>query len=139
MVGNGNGGGAGTCASWVAGDVTMYLVISLTFNGNNYICVNENPGYDPVVSSWFWDRTSASCGSGSGGNGSSGNNGGGCPAWSTDGNYLKGNIVSYQGKNYLCKNDNPGYDPIVSTWFWEQTSSGCSKSATADYFKQGYR
>ncbi len=116
--GGGGGGGSGSCTTWSAG--TQYYVGDIvTYNGNNYICVNDNPGYDPVISTWFWDPTSQNC---------SGGGGGACAAWSAGTQYYTGDIVSYSGTNYICEHDNPGYDPVISTWFWEPTSAGC-KSA----------
>ncbi len=80
------------------------------------------------------DSTGGSNGSGGGaGNGPSygpvggtGGGGGGqasCAAWSTNGNYDVGDIVEYQGSFYIAENSNPGYDPIISSWFWEPTAS----------------
>ncbi|WP_043635405.1 glycoside hydrolase family 19 protein [Nonomuraea candida] len=54
-------GGGGTpgqsCAhpNWVAGQ--WYAVGSIVryTDGNYYIAVHENPGYDPVISHWYWD------------------------------------------------------------------------------------
>ena len=113
------GGGTGSCPAWAAG--TQYYVGDIvTYNGSNYICVNDNPGYDPVISTWFWDPTSQNC--------DGGNGGGACPIWSAGTQYYTGDIVSYNGSNYICEHDNPGYDPIISTWFWEPTSSGCKSS-----------
>jgi predicted chitinase/chitodextrinase len=41
--------------NWAAG--TWYPVGSIVryTDGNHYIAVHENPGYDPVISHWFWD------------------------------------------------------------------------------------
>ncbi|MYQ44213.1 chitinase, partial [Streptomyces sp. SID4985] len=34
--------------------------------------------------------------------------------------YVTGDIVRYtDGKTYIAEHDNPGYDPVISTWFWE--------------------
>jgi predicted chitinase len=35
--------------------------------------------------------------------------------------YVVGDVVFYEpdGNYYIAENDNPGYDPIISTWFWE--------------------
>ncbi len=115
--GGGGGGGSGSCTTWSAG--TQYYVGNIvTYNGNRYICVNDNPGYDPVISTWFWDPTSKSCDGGDTG-------GGTCSAWAAGTQYYTGDIVSYSGTNYICEHDNPGYNPVISTWFWEPTSAGC--------------
>ncbi|MFS8201529.1 glycoside hydrolase family 19 protein [Streptomyces sp. CWNU-52B] len=42
------------------------------------------------------------------------------PNWVAGQSYVTGNIVRYtDGKAYIAEHDNPGYDPIISTWFWE--------------------
>ncbi len=35
--------------SYVAGDIVRYT------DGNLYLAVHANPGYDPVISHWYWD------------------------------------------------------------------------------------
>ncbi len=117
--GDGGGDGSGSCTAWSAG--TQYNVGDIVkYKGSNYICVNDNPGYDPVISTWFWDPTSQNCDGGSGG--------GTCAPWSAGTQYYTGDIVSYSGSNYICEHDNPGYDPTISTWFWEPTSASCNAS-----------
>jgi hypothetical protein len=41
------------------------------------------------------------------------------PAWAPGQDYKKGDIVSYNGSYYIAEEDNPGYDPIISSFFWE--------------------
>ncbi|MGW2285504.1 glycoside hydrolase family 19 protein [Streptomyces phaeochromogenes] len=42
------------------------------------------------------------------------------PSWVAGKSYVTGNIVRYtDGKAYIAEHDNPGYDPTVSTWYWE--------------------
>jgi predicted chitinase/chitodextrinase len=42
------------------------------------------------------------------------------PNWTQGTFYPAGSIVRYtNGQYYRAKNENPGYDPIISTWFWE--------------------
>ncbi|MGX2998658.1 glycoside hydrolase family 19 protein [Streptomyces sp. JNUCC 64] len=41
------------------------------------------------------------------------------PAWQQGTSYAVGDIVRYRdGKAYIVEHANPGYDPTVSTWFW---------------------
>lgn len=41
-------------------------------------------------------------------------------AWSADANYNTGDIVRYtDGKAYIAEHANPGYDPLISTWYWD--------------------
>ncbi|MFF8960502.1 chitinase [Streptomyces sp. NPDC014894] len=48
------------------------------------------------------------------------------PNWRQGANYVPGDIVKYtDGKYYIAEHANPGYDPTVSTWFWNpHTCSG---------------
>ncbi|MEV0730425.1 MULTISPECIES: glycoside hydrolase family 19 protein [Polymorphospora] len=47
------------------------------------------------------------------------------PAWVAGQWYPAGSIVRYtNGQYYRAKHENPGYDPIISTWYWEPYSCG---------------
>lgn len=49
------------------------------------------------------------------------------PAWVAGRSYVTGDIVRYtDGRFYRAEHDNPGYDPIISTWFWEPYTCGPS-------------
>ncbi|MFD4790607.1 glycoside hydrolase family 19 protein [Streptomyces sp. NPDC058459] len=42
------------------------------------------------------------------------------PNWVAGKSYRTGDIVRYtDGRAYIAEHDNPGYDPIISTWFWD--------------------
>jgi hypothetical protein len=41
------------------------------------------------------------------------------PDWVGGTMYKAGDIVQYKGQYYIAEDDNPGYDPIVSTYFWD--------------------
>ncbi|MYW19776.1 chitinase, partial [Streptomyces sp. SID2955] len=42
------------------------------------------------------------------------------PSWTAGKSYVTGDIVRYtDGKAYIAEHDNPGYDPVISTWYWE--------------------
>jgi len=43
-------------------------------------------------------------------------------AWVAGRSYRTGDVVSYGGKHYVAEHDNPGYDPTISTWFWDPTT-----------------
>jgi predicted chitinase len=117
----GGGNTGGSCPNWSAG--TNYTVGTVVrYNGSFYRAKNENPGYDPVISTWFWEPV-ASCPGGNGGNNGGGNTS--CAAWVAGTNYYAGNIVSHNGSYFIAEHDNPGYDPLISTWFWEPVAS-CS-------------
>jgi chitodextrinase/predicted chitinase len=77
--GSGGGGGGTTCnyPNWAAG--TFYPAGSIVryTNGNYYRAKYENPGYDPIISTWFWEPFTCSGGGGTtpppgGGGGSTG-------------------------------------------------------------------
>ncbi|PJM95287.1 glycoside hydrolase family 19 protein [Streptomyces sp. CB01373] len=41
------------------------------------------------------------------------------PSWVAGKAYVTGDIVRYtDGKAYIAEHDNPGYDPVISTWYW---------------------
>lgn len=48
------------------------------------------------------------------------------PSWTAGAWYVTGNIVRYtNGLYYIAEHDNPGYDPTISTWYWDPyTCSG---------------
>lgn len=49
-----------------------------------------------------------------------------CPAWSSEKDYFIGDIViHHDGKHYLAKHSNPGYDPLVSRHYWRPTDMKC--------------
>ncbi|GII62948.1 chitinase [Sphaerisporangium krabiense] len=54
------------------------------------------------------------------------------PNWVAGRAYVTGDIVRYtNGRNYRATHDNPGYDPTVSTWYWEPyTCTGPTPTAT---------
>ncbi|GAB2573078.1 chitinase [Streptomyces capparidis] len=42
------------------------------------------------------------------------------PNWVAGKWYAAGSVVRYtDGRLYLAEHDNPGYDPVISTWYWE--------------------
>ncbi|TWP51018.1 chitinase [Lentzea tibetensis] len=104
--------------TWTAG--TQYYtgnIVKYT-NGLYYIAEHDNPGYDPTISTWFWEPTSC-------------DGGGGTPPpacsytdWVAGKQYYTGNIVRFNGSYYIAEHDNPGYDPTVSTWFWDPYNCG---------------
>ncbi|QKV90634.1 chitinase [Streptomyces sp. NA02950] len=47
------------------------------------------------------------------------------PDWAAGRWYVTGDIVRYtDGKYYRAEHDNPGYDPVISTWYWEPFDCG---------------
>lgn len=44
----------------------------------------------------------------------------GVPSWKTPHDYKVGDVVVYKNQLFTAINDNnPGYDPLISTWFWK--------------------
>lgn len=100
--------------NWVAGQwYTAGTTVKYT-DGKYYLAEHDNPGYDPVISTWYWEPQN--CGGGGGGGG------GTCsaPDWVAGQTYRVGDIVRYapNGLYYKAVHENPGYDPTISTWFW---------------------
>lgn len=83
--------------------------------------------------STIWDVVgSATQSGGSGGGSGSGNTGGSSyPAWQGGKYYNVGDIVSYNGKLYITVHANPGYDPVISHWFWDEYNAGNSGGGNA--------
>ena len=44
------------------------------------------------------------------------------PTWVAGTTYQQGDIVEYQGDHFIAEHENPGYDPLISTYFWEPYS-----------------
>jgi predicted chitinase/chitodextrinase len=65
--GGGGGGGGGTCTypNWAQGAWYPTGSIVRFTDGLYYIAEHDNPGYDPTISTWFWDPFT--CGGGGGG------------------------------------------------------------------------
>ncbi|VUD47169.1 hypothetical protein TDB9533_00972 [Thalassocella blandensis] len=63
--------------------------------------------------------------------GGGGGGGGSCPAWSASGYYYPGDKVMFQGSAYVAVHENPGYDPTISTWFWDPTTCGGGSSSSS--------
>ena len=107
---------------------------SVSYDGHNYRAKwwtqNENPVDNPTG---VWENQ-GTCG-GSSSSGSSGTSTeGSCSAaaWVAGKEYKTGDVVSYtNGKLYKASHDNPGYDPTISTWYWDPYACG-STSAPSD-------
>lgn len=41
------------------------------------------------------------------------------PNWQQGAWYSTGDVVRYNGSYYIAEHDNPGYDPTISTWYWD--------------------
>ncbi len=115
---------------WVTGrQYAAGTIVRYGANGLLYRAKYANPGYNPTVSTYYWERHSCtettaapapapatSCT---------------FPDWVTGRQYAAGTIVRYgaNGLLYRAKYANPGYNPTVSTYYWEVYS--CSAPAPA--------
>jgi hypothetical protein len=44
--------------------------------------------------------------------------------WVAGTTYAAGDIVQFQGRYFVAEHENPGYDPLISTYFWEPYTCG---------------
>ncbi|MFF0446527.1 glycoside hydrolase family 19 protein [Streptomyces sp. NPDC004609] len=57
------------------------------------------------------------------------------PNWSAGANYRAGDIVKYtDGEIYVAERDNPGYNPVVSTYYWDPYTCGGNGNPNPDSF-----
>ncbi|GAA3962133.1 hypothetical protein GCM10022278_20180 [Allohahella marinimesophila] len=114
---NGGGGGNPTDSYPDWNSNTYYAVGAIVrYEGRLYIAEHANPGYSPTISTWFWDPYTDT-----GGGNNGGDNGGTqtYPDWRAGTQYAKGAVVRFNGKLYVAEHANPGYDPTISTWYWD--------------------
>ena len=51
--------------------------------------------------------------------------------WIVNSPYAAGALVLYEGKEYRAKIANPGYNPVISTYFWEPTQTNIPQVVVA--------
>ncbi|MET9494416.1 glycoside hydrolase family 19 protein [Streptomyces sp. NPDC006552] len=112
---------AATCAAGWNATAVYTGGSSASYNGHNWQAKWWTQGETPSAGgSGVWaDQGSCTGGSGGSGGGTS------CayPAWTAGRAYVAGDIVKYtNGKYYKASHDNPGYDPTISTWYWDPYS-----------------
>jgi predicted chitinase len=104
---------------------------SFTFNGQS--CGSAGSGGSGGTTSSGGSTSSGGATSSGGTAGSGGTASGTCnyPTWQQGVSYRTGNVVRYPGDNryYIAEHDNPGYDPTISTWYWDPYV-GCSSSGS---------
>ncbi len=93
---------------------------TVEYDGDIYAAVYDNPGYHPVISSWFWDwqSTAGTCSYQDSDDNSCVDN-----DWIDGQWYNRGDKVKYNGTNYIAVVGNPGYNPTISTYFWDWHST----------------
>ncbi|MEU5364143.1 glycoside hydrolase family 19 protein [Streptomyces sp. NPDC005925] len=56
------------------------------------------------------------------------------PNWVAGKSYATGDVVRYtDGKAYIAEHDNPGYDPTISTWYWEPYACDGGQTPVGDF------
>ena len=117
--------------NWVRG---QYYVAGSTvaYQNKYYQAKFGNPGYDPIISTYYW--AASSCSSPTGATASSSPTPVRTPAtvtattctgltdWVRYKVYAQGSFVKYLGIYYVAKYRNPGYDPTISTYYWAKVS-----------------
>ena len=89
-----------TFPNWIEGGYYKRGSIVLYSNAKLYIATRANPGYNPIISTYFWSLYSF-------------------PNWVQGKYYRAGNIVKYtDGNSYIAKFANPGYNPVTSSYYW---------------------
>ncbi len=93
---------------------------TVEFDGNVYVAVHNNPGYNPVVSHWFWDwkaTAASSCSYHVRDEYNESN----CVtnSWAYGEWYDVGDRVNHDGSIYVAKRGNPGYNPTTSAYYWD--------------------
>jgi predicted chitinase len=103
-------------------------------NGQYYKASNSNPGYDPTISTWYWDPYTCSTPMPASTDAPAAASSCNYPDWAPGQYYGVGNIVKYpaNGQYYRASNSNPGYDPTISTWYWSPYT--CSGTTTSNGF-----
>ncbi|MBQ0982893.1 glycoside hydrolase family 19 protein, partial [Micromonospora sp. M61] len=112
---------AACSASWQASAV-YWGDAQVSHNGRNYRAKWWTQAEVPPGTTGVWEDLGA-CGGGT----TPPPTGGTCnhPNWAAGTWYAAGAIVRYtNGLYYVAEHDNPGYDPIVSTWYWEPYTCG---------------
>ncbi|OPC77472.1 chitinase [Embleya scabrispora] len=128
---------AASCAAGWNASAVYTGGATASYNGHNWGARWWTQGETPGTADVWTDQ--GACGGGGGTTGGStggatgGTTGGGgtCtyPDWVAGRSYAVGDVVRYTNGNYYrAKNANPGYDPVISTWYWEPYS--CSGSTT---------
>ncbi|MEU4532717.1 glycoside hydrolase family 19 protein [Micromonospora ureilytica] len=111
---------AACSASWQASAV-YWGDAQVSHNGRNYRAKWWTQNEAPPGTTGVWEDLGA-CGGGT-----TPPTGGTCsyPNWTAGTWYAAGAIVRYtNGSYYVAEHDNPGYDPVVSTWYWEPYTCG---------------
>ncbi|MBO4209211.1 carbohydrate-binding protein, partial [Micromonospora echinofusca] len=112
---------AATCAASWQSSAVYQGGDQVSHNGRNYQAKWWTQNEAPPGSTGVWQDLGACDG------GTTPPPGGTCtyPNWVAGTWYVAGSIVRYtNGLHYIAEHDNPGYDPVISTWYWEPYTCG---------------
>jgi predicted chitinase/chitodextrinase len=120
---------AGCVAPWNAGSVYTGGMTA-SYSAHNWSALWWTQGETPGAAAVWSDQ--GACGTSTGGTtGGTGT----CdyPAWVAGRAYVTGDVVRYtNGSLYVAEHDNPGYDPTISTWYWDPYTCGGSTTPPPD-------
>ncbi len=111
----GTAASAAACATPWQASAVYTGGMQVSHNGRNYQAKWWTQNEAPPGTTGVWQDNGA-CG------GTTPPPGGTCnyPNWAAGTWYTTGAIVRYtNGLYYIAEHDNPGYDPIISTWYWD--------------------
>jgi predicted chitinase len=128
---------AAACVTPYSASTVYWANNTASYNGHNWRAKWWSQGEAPSTGgTGVWEDNGA-CGGGSTPPPPNGN----CnyPNWAQGTFYAAGSIVKYtNGQYYRAKNENPGYDPIISTWFWEPFTCGGGGNTTPPPSTSGF-
>ncbi|GIJ51767.1 chitinase [Virgisporangium aliadipatigenens] len=117
---------AEACAAAYKNDAVYTGGAKVSYNGRNWIAKWWTQFEAPSTGgSQVWKDNGQCSGSSGGGTNPGTNPGTQCnyPNWAAGQFYAEGSIVKYtNGQYYKATHENPGYDPVISTWFWSPFS-----------------
>ncbi|WBB52926.1 glycoside hydrolase family 19 protein [Verrucosispora sp. WMMD573] len=113
---------AAACAAGWRSTAVYTSGMQVSHNGRNYQAKWWTQNEAPPGTTGVWQDLGACGGSTPPPTGGTCNH----PNWTAGTWYPAGSIVRYtNGQYYIAEHDNPGYDPIISTWYWDPyTCSG---------------
>jgi predicted chitinase/chitodextrinase len=140
VLGAGSASAAAPCASAWNSSAVYTGSMTASYQGDNWTAKWWTQGDVPGGSVGVWADQGA-CGGSGGGTPSSPAASCSYPAWVAGTSYSTGTIVQYtpNGQYYQASHDNPGYDPTISTWFWNPYScTGTSGGGTTPPSSGGF-
>jgi predicted chitinase/chitodextrinase len=113
---------AAACGPAYSGSAVYWGSNTASFGGHNWTAKWWTQGETPsTAGTGVWADNGACDGGGTSAEQPPAGGGTTCnyPNWAAGTTYPVGSIVRYtNGQYYRATNENPGYDPIISTWFW---------------------